>query len=111
MKKNVEKGKATAEDHKATMERLSITTSLADLKNADFVIEAATERVDLKQTIFKELSSVVPKDVILATNTSSISITKIGAVTDRPDKVIGMHFVRIAIQRCLVQADTSHVEY
>jgi 3-hydroxybutyryl-CoA dehydrogenase len=94
MKKNVEKGKATAEDHKNTMERLSITTSLSELAGADFIVEAATERVDLKQTIFKDLSAVIPKDVILATNTSSISITKIGAVTDRPDKVIGMHFVR-----------------
>lgn len=94
MKKNVDKGKATAEDHKNTMERLSITSSLNDLEAADFVIEAATERVELKTSIFQKLSAVVPKDVILATNTSSISITKIAAVTDRPDKVIGMHFVR-----------------
>eukprot|EP01122_Echinamoeba_exundans_P009636 TRINITY_DN3452_c0_g1_i1.p1 TRINITY_DN3452_c0_g1~~TRINITY_DN3452_c0_g1_i1.p1 ORF type:complete len:318 (+),score=86.36 TRINITY_DN3452_c0_g1_i1:60-1013(+) len=93
MKKNIEKGKATAEERDATLSRISTTSNLSDLSRADFIIEAATERVQLKETIFRDLSSVVPQDVILATNTSSISITRIASVTNRPDRVIGMHFM------------------
>ena len=66
---------------------------MSDLKEADFVVEAATENVDLKMKIFKELDEAVKPGAILCTNTSSISITKIAAVTSRPDKVAGMHFM------------------
>jgi 3-hydroxybutyryl-CoA dehydrogenase len=76
---------------------LSNITTQAVIKtgasNADLVVEAATERIDLKLTIFKELEEVCAADTILASNTSSISITKIASVTKRADKVIGMHFM------------------
>ena len=66
---------------------------MSDLKSSDLVIEAATENFELKKKIFQELDSLLPKETILATNTSSISITKIAAVTARPDKVVGVHFM------------------
>jgi len=90
--KDVAKGKITQDDSQAARSRISTTTKLADFTNVDFVIEAATEQLDLKRKIFTDLSQITAKDVILATNTSSISITKIAAATTRPDKVIGMHF-------------------
>lgn len=93
MKKNIEKGKATAEERESTLSRIRTTSSIVELAAADFIIEAATERVALKESIFRDLSAATPADVILATNTSSISITRIGAVTNRPDRVIGMHFM------------------
>jgi len=93
LQKQVAKGKVTDEERVATMSRIKPVSSLSELKDADFVVEAATENTDLKLNIFKSLDEVVAPDVILATNTSSISITKIGSATKRPDKVIGMHFV------------------
>ena len=83
----------TEKDVQETKSRITTTSNLKDLEKADFVIEAVTENRDLKFAIFKELSTILPPNVVLATNTSSISITKIGAVTNRPDKVVGMHFV------------------
>ncbi|MCX2744364.1 3-hydroxybutyryl-CoA dehydrogenase [Mangrovivirga sp. M17] len=78
----------------STLSNITFTTSMEDgVKNADLVVEAATENVDIKLDIFRELDKLTPADCILSTNTSSISITKIGAVTERPDKVIGMHFM------------------
>ena len=71
----------------------TFTATKEGVANADLVVEAATENIDLKLKIFKQLDEVAPANCILATNTSSISITKIGAVTNRPDKVIGMHFM------------------
>jgi 3-hydroxybutyryl-CoA dehydrogenase len=89
----VETGKI-AEDQKTDMLRLlTVTTQLADLKGCDFVIEAAPEEFPLKKTIFQELDKLCRLPVILASSTSSISITKVGATTRRPDKVIGMHFL------------------
>ena len=90
----VKKERITAEDKAATLANITTFTKLEEgAKNADLVVEAATENVDLKLKIFKNMDEVAPKDAILATNTSSISITKIAAVTSRPDKVIGMHFM------------------
>jgi 3-hydroxybutyryl-CoA dehydrogenase len=90
----VKKEKITGEDKIATLNNITTFTSLEEgVKNADLVVEAATEDVDLKLKIFKDIDKHAPEDAILSTNTSSISITKIAAVTSRPDKVIGMHFM------------------
>ncbi|MBC8396117.1 MAG: 3-hydroxybutyryl-CoA dehydrogenase [Flavobacteriales bacterium] len=90
----VKKEKITEEDKTSTLNNITTLTSLeAGVKNADLVVEAATENVDLKLKIFKDMDKYAPEDAILSTNTSSISITKIAAVTSRPDKVIGMHFM------------------
>ena len=90
--KLVEKGSLTAEQ-KAGADRIEFVSTYDTLPGADFVIEAATENPDLKFKIFRELDSAARSDVILATNTSSISITKIAAATKRPAQVIGMHFM------------------
>ena len=86
------KGKLTSDDAAATMARITGTLSRLELAECDFVIEAATEKFEVKREIFRELHGIVPEHVILATNTSSISITRLAAQTGRPDKVIGMHF-------------------
>lgn len=93
LEKAVAKGKLTEDEKKNTIGRIKITTKIEDLKNADFIVEAATENVGLKLEIFKKLDELTPPNTILATNTSSISITKIAAATKRPAKVIGMHFM------------------
>lgn len=90
----VAKEKLTAEDKAATLARLQTSTELTgSVADAQLVVEAATERLDLKLKIFEQMDSAAPPDAILATNTSSISITRIAAATGRPDKVIGMHFM------------------
>ena len=90
----VAKERITAEDKAATLSRLTTTTEMhGAVSNAELVVEAATERLDLKLKIFEQMDASAPADAILATNTSSISITKIAAATQRPDKVIGMHFM------------------
>ncbi len=90
--KGVEKGKFSAGDREAMLGRLKTTTALADLGPADFLVEAATENFEIKRGLFLELDRLARPEVILASNTSSISITKIAAVTKRPDRVVGMHF-------------------
>ena len=87
------KGVITAEDVPEILERIRGTTSLKDTAAADLVIEAASEDEDLKQSLFADIDRLAGEDTILASNTSSISITKLGAVTSRPDRVIGMHFM------------------
>ncbi len=89
----VAKEKITAADKENTLANLSTYTSLDHSANSDLVVEAATERVDLKLKIFSELDLICNENTILASNTSSISITKIASVTKRPDKIIGMHFM------------------
>ena len=91
--KKVDKGKMSAEDRDAVLGRIKGSVAIEDAGNADFVVEAAIEREDLKKNIFVKLDEVCGSNVILATNTSSISISRIGAATKRPDKVIGMHFM------------------
>lgn len=88
----VAKGRMVAGDRDAALERLHPTTSLEAAGRADFVIEAITENVDLKRELFKRLDGICRPDTILASNTSSIPITRLAAATRRPDKVIGMHF-------------------
>ena len=90
----VAKERITAEDKAATLSRLSTTTGMhGAVADAGLVVEAATERLDLKLKIFEQMDAAAPEGAILATNTSSISITRIAAATKRPDKVIGMHFM------------------
>jgi 3-hydroxybutyryl-CoA dehydrogenase len=90
----VAKEKIAESDKESTLKNITSFTAIKEgVKNADLVIEAATENVDLKLNIFKQIDEAAPENCILASNTSSISITKIGAVTKRPDKVIGMHFM------------------
>jgi 3-hydroxybutyryl-CoA dehydrogenase len=90
--KLLEKG-TISNDQKAGADQIDFVSSYETLPTADFIIEAATENPELKFKIFKELDASAPEDVILASNTSSISITKIAAATKRADKVIGMHFM------------------
>lgn len=88
------KGSLTEEQKEHTLRNIATYTSLPEgVRDADLVVEAATENVDLKLQIFRDLGNHTKPEAILASNTSSISITKIAAVTDRPDKVIGMHFM------------------
>jgi 3-hydroxybutyryl-CoA dehydrogenase len=88
------KGVITEEDKKKTLSNLNTETTLAKgVANAQLVVEAATENTKLKLEIFSQIDAAAPADAILATNTSSISITKIGAATKRPERVIGMHFM------------------
>jgi 3-hydroxybutyryl-CoA dehydrogenase len=92
LSKSVEKGKITEDDKKKTQDRITGTTKMADLKDVDFAIEAVLEDLELKKQVFQEMDGLTRPEVILATNTSSMSITEIGAATKRPDKVVGMHF-------------------
>ncbi|RIJ41824.1 3-hydroxybutyryl-CoA dehydrogenase [Pontibacter oryzae] len=90
----IAKGNLTEEQKQETLGNISTYTSVQEgVKEADLVVEAATENVDLKLKIFRDLDSFAKPEAILASNTSSISITKIASVTNRPDKVIGMHFM------------------
>lgn len=91
--RSVEKGKLTEDQKKEILSRIKGTDKLDDFSSADFIVEAATENVQLKLDIFRKLDAITPPSAILSSNTSSISITKIAAVTKRPDKVIGMHFM------------------
>jgi 3-hydroxybutyryl-CoA dehydrogenase len=89
----VEKGKIPSSKKDEIMGRVKGTTQIQDLADADFVVEAATENESLKLNIFKELDRVCRKEVILSSNTSSISVTRIASATQRPGQVIGMHFM------------------
>jgi 3-hydroxybutyryl-CoA dehydrogenase len=90
--REVAKNKITAEDKAATLKRIDPVVERAKLADCDFAIEAATEKFDIKSEIFRDLDRLCRPEIILASNTSSISITKLAALTKRPDKVIGMHF-------------------
>jgi 3-hydroxybutyryl-CoA dehydrogenase len=92
LSKSVEKGKLAADEKGKIMGRIKGTTKMADLKDVDFVVEAVIEDIALKKSVFKELDALCRPEVILSTNTSSMSITEIAASTKRPDKVCGMHF-------------------
>ena len=90
--REVAKNKITAADKSATLGRITPVVDRAQLAGCDLVVEAATEKFEIKAEIFRDLDRLTKPEVILASNTSSISITKIAALTKRPDKVIGMHF-------------------
>ena len=91
--RDVAKGRKTEDEKDAVLSRISMSLDLKDAVDADLVIEAATENMEIKQSIFRELDAIAPKYAILATNTSSLPITEIAAVTERAEKVIGMHFM------------------
>ncbi|HET8645302.1 MAG TPA: 3-hydroxybutyryl-CoA dehydrogenase [Vicinamibacteria bacterium] len=91
--KLVEKGRLTGPEREDTLGRLRLTTDLGALREADLVVEAAVEDTAIKTALFRELDALTRREAILASNTSSISITKLAAATARPDKVIGMHFM------------------
>ncbi|AMV70446.1 3-hydroxybutyryl-CoA dehydrogenase [Desulfuromonas carbonis] len=91
--RNIEKGKLTAEQKAATLGRITPSTALEDAAGVDFVVEAASEQMAIKAEIFRSLDRVARPGVILASNTSSLPITEIAAVTGRPESVIGMHFM------------------
>jgi len=91
--KFAEKGKLSPEDRAAAFSRIRPTLKVEDARDAHFVVEAIIENLDVKRKVFAQLDSLCAPDVILSTNTSSISITEIAAATKRPDKVIGMHFM------------------
>jgi 3-hydroxybutyryl-CoA dehydrogenase len=90
--REVAKNKITASDKASAMARIQPVTDRAELAGCDFVLEAATEKFEIKNEIFHDLDRITRPEIILASNTSSISITKLAAVTKRPGKVIGMHF-------------------
>jgi len=90
--RSVKKERITAEDKEAILGRIKGTTNMEDLKDVDFIVEAVIENADLKKQVFKELEELCKPDIIFASNTSSISITELGAATKKPDKFIGMHF-------------------
>jgi 3-hydroxybutyryl-CoA dehydrogenase len=89
----IKKAAMTEEQKKQLLSKIKATTQLKDLSDCDFVVEAATENIELKLNLFKQLDEIVKKDAILTSNTSSISITKIASVTKRPEQVAGMHFM------------------
>jgi 3-hydroxybutyryl-CoA dehydrogenase len=92
MDKRIEKNKMTVEEKEAILKRINTTTDLNDFVIVDYVIEAVIENVKVKKEVFERLDNICREDVILATNTSSISITDIASATKRPEKVVGMHF-------------------
>jgi 3-hydroxybutyryl-CoA dehydrogenase len=91
--KFVEKGTLTAADRELALKRLTTTTTLDQLSDVDYVVEAIVENAEAKAALFASLDAIVKHEAILASNTSSISITRIGAATTRPDRVLGMHFM------------------
>jgi len=93
LQRDVDKERLDAETKQSIIGRIRTTTDFGGFKDADFVVEAVTENLSVKTDVFKKLDQITRPDAILASNTSSISITKLGAATKRPDKVIGMHFM------------------
>jgi len=93
LQRDVDKERLSAAEKSVVIERIKTTTDLDAFKSASFVVEAVTENLDVKIEVFKALDQMTPPAAILASNTSSISVTRLAAATSRPDKVIGMHFM------------------
>jgi 3-hydroxybutyryl-CoA dehydrogenase len=113
--RDVEKGRKSQEEMNEWVSRISLSTNLSDAKDADFVIEAVVENIQIKTDVFKKLDDICPSHAILASNTSSLPITEMAAATKRPDKVIGMHFMNpvpvmklIEIIRGLATSDETY---
>lgn len=92
MGRAVDRGKLSQKEMDATMSRITGTVEMADFSDCDLVIEAAIENMEVKKGIFRQLDEITPASIVLASNTSSLSITEMASVTQRPDKVVGMHF-------------------
>lgn len=92
LNREVQKNRLTEEEAKAVLDRIRGTTALSDLAEADFIIEAVIEQMELKKEVYRELDKICPERVIFASNTSGLSITEMASVTGRPDRFIGMHF-------------------
>jgi 3-hydroxybutyryl-CoA dehydrogenase len=92
LSRGVEKGRMTPEERDAALGRLTLTTELADLAGCDLVIEAVLEELDLKRDVFSQLDRITRPDAVLATNTSALSVSEIADATERPQRVVGMHF-------------------
>jgi len=114
MSKAVQRGKLSQADREAALAHIRGTLNLADFKDCDLVIEAAVENMSLKKTIFTELDSICRSDAVLASNTSSLCITEMAAATERPDKVLGLHFFNpvpvmplLEIVRALLTSDET----
>jgi 3-hydroxybutyryl-CoA dehydrogenase len=103
MDRDVDRGRLAAEDRDAALSRMNWGTEYAILNDSDMVIEAATEDEDIKKAILKELCKVVPEHALIASNTSSISITRLAAQTDRPGQFCGMHFMNPVPRMQLVE--------
>lgn len=103
MEKSVQKGKITEEQKAATLARIKTTTQISDLSETDIVIEAVIENLEVKKEVFQKLDDILPEGVIIATNTSSMSITEIASATKRPELVAGMHFFNPAQLMKLVE--------
>lgn len=111
----VEKGKLTAAEREASMARIRAATAYESLKDADYVVEAATENIEVKTKIFQDADRVMKPGAVLASNTSSISLTKLAAATSRPTQVVGMHFMNpvpvmklVEIVRALQTSDETY---
>ncbi len=115
MDRQIQKGQMTEADKKAAESRLHTSTKMADLNTCQLIIEAATENEEVKKKIFKEVDAIAPKNCIIASNTSSISITRLAAVTSRPEQFIGLHFMNPVPMMALVEIirglATSHETY
>jgi 3-hydroxybutyryl-CoA dehydrogenase len=112
--RSIEKNKITQQDKDSALSRIRSTTTISDLADCDFIIEAVLERLELKREIFAKLDKVCPQHIVLATNTSDLSVIDIATATNRPDKVIGTHFFNpapimklIEIVRTLVTSDEA----
>lgn len=109
LNRQVDKGRMTAEDRDAILARITTTTDFEQVKDADLVIEAVSEEMDVKKEILTHLCSILQPEAIIATNTSSLSITELAAATKRPEKVIGMHFFNPVPVMKLVEVITGQL--
>ncbi len=103
LERRIEKGKITKEDMDSVLSRISWSTDMTLARESDFVVEAVSENIDLKKDIFKSLDAICPPGTILATNTTALSVSEIARSTQRPSKVIGMHFFNPAVIMKLVE--------
>jgi 3-hydroxybutyryl-CoA dehydrogenase len=90
--RGVEKGRLSADEKQAALARLATTTELVDLADCDLVVEAVVEELEAKRAVFRELDGILAPEAVLATNTSALSVAEIAAATERPERVVGMHF-------------------